>query len=57
MQIKILKSSDPFFWYAKHLGLVINVARSAPDCYWVRAPDGFLNFVLINDCEVVHEKY
>lgn len=55
MQIKILKSSDPFFWYTKHLGLVINVARSAPDCYWVRAPDGFLNFVLIKDCEVVNE--
>ena len=59
MKIKIIRCSDSMLWYNSLIGEVMQVVRITPDKYWCKEPNeyGCLNFVLIKDCEVVHEKY
>lgn len=58
MKIKILRSSDAFFWYTKHIGEVLYVEKIGTDRYWCRElnPYACLNFVLFKDCEVYSEE-
>lgn len=56
MKIKVQKSSDAFYWYAKHTGEVFlveyfTVEDSQAYC-WVRSGDLYntINFVLAKDC-------
>ena len=41
------------FWYNQWLDFHYNVLREEHDRYWVRADDGYTNFVLKIDCELV----
>lgn len=57
MKIKILRCSDSMLWYNSLIGEVMQVVRITPDQYWCKEPNeyGYLNFVLIKDCEVYSE--
>lgn len=54
-KIKIIKSSNPLFWYSKHLGEIFMVIKESPDVYWTREKDSWfcLNFVLKEDTEII----
>lgn len=53
MKIKILRCSDSLLWYNLHIGETYKVHRIDSDRFWVREQDdyGYLNFVLLSDCE------
>ena len=55
MKIKIIKSSDPFFWYSDKIGQVFEVKNSETDseCYDVinSEQEGFE--ILKSDCHIV----
>ena len=48
MKIKIKKCSDARYWYNDCVGLIFNVAWKN-DKYWVKASDGYLNFIELDD--------
>lgn len=57
MKIKITSCSDPLLWYNRKIGCVVQVHRIESDRYWTREDNdyGFLNFVLIKDCQPYKE--
>lgn len=52
--VKIVSSSDPNFWYAKYVGDLFLVDR-VDEYYWTRQPEGYRNFILKEDVQVVKE--
>ena len=59
MEIKITKCSDSMMWYCKHVGETYNVVRDyskESNEFLVRDAYGYLNIVLMKDCEIVKEK-
>ena len=54
-KIKIVKSSDTYLWYSKHIGETFVVIKESKDIYWVREKDEWqcLNFVSKEDSELV----
>ncbi len=54
MMLKIIKCSDPLFWYCKLVGQILPLVREYDDCYMSREPDGFANIVRKEDAEVIH---
>lgn len=57
MKIKIIKCSDSFFWYNKHIGEEVEVLKQNSKEYWVRELNEWRcwNFILKEDAEVVSE--
>lgn len=49
MMVRVLRSSDPQFWYAKYIGEEFGVIRRWKDEYVVREPEGYLNIIKIKD--------
>jgi hypothetical protein len=43
------------FWYNKHIEEEFIVYRVESDRYWTREREGYLNFVLKQDCQLVVE--
>lgn len=51
--VKILKCSDAQRWYSKHVGKLWNVLEDCGEEWKCRSADGYLNFILKEDCERV----
>ena len=41
------------YWYKTDIGAEFKVLHKDEECYWVVASDGFINFILKKDAEVV----
>lgn len=52
MQIKIIDSGSSLYWYNWHVGEIFDVVKTEENLYWVREPDGYLNFVLREDAQI-----
>lgn len=50
-KVRITSCKDPQRWYAKHVGEVWTVIGEETIEYRCRASDGYLNFILKEDCE------
>lgn len=57
MKIKILKCTDPLFWYNKYINEIFYVQKIENTRVWVRELNEFgcLNFVLNEDFEIYKE--
>ena len=51
-QLIILKCDDPKKWYADKVGYVFPVI-AVEDEYKTRQPEGYINFISIEDAEVI----
>jgi len=54
-RVKVINCSDALFWYRKYVGSEYEfvVFRTEHDRVWVRDFDGYSNFILLEDMEVV----
>lgn len=55
LKLKILKSSDPQYWYTPLIGQIVPFLREYDDCYMSREPAGFANIVRKEDAEIIEE--
>jgi hypothetical protein len=58
MRVKILQTSNPLYWYSKHIGQVFEVRyydKSSED-YVCKDNEGLLNIVRKQDCEEVKDE-
>ena len=62
MLVKVIKSSDPYFWYKPKVGTIVPVRRVTFSkeegvLYWANEGGSFnaLNFIKACDCEVVED--
>jgi hypothetical protein len=55
--LKIIKSSDPHYWYTPLIGQMVPFLREYDDCYMSREPEGFANIVRKEDAEIIEEKH
>lgn len=53
MTIRIIKCSDSLRWYARYVGYSFTVVRKYRDEYLVQDPEGYSNYVLHQDAEVI----
>lgn len=57
--VKITGCSDPFFWYRMKIGQTIRIVGEEYDhlnhqvLYWAREDEGYLNFILGIDCQLI----
>jgi hypothetical protein len=54
-RLKILKSSNPLYWYTPLIGQIVPFLREYDDCYMSREPAGFANIVRKEDAEIIEE--
>jgi len=54
-RLKIIKSSDPHYWYTPLIGQTVPFLREYDDCYMSREPEGFANIVRKEDAEIIEE--
>lgn len=52
MKVKITQPNTRWLWYNDYVGDEFFVTNENTDVYWVRAADGYTNFVHKSDCEV-----
>lgn len=52
LKIKIIDSGSSLYWYNWHVGEIFDVIKTEENLYWVREPEGYLNFVLREDAEI-----
>lgn len=52
LKIKIIDSGSSLYWYNWHVGEIFDVVKTEENLYWVREPEGYLNFVLREDAEI-----
>ena len=55
MKIKITSCSDSLFWYNSCIGEEFIICKIEYDRYWTREKDGYLNFVLTKDCQLLED--
>lgn len=55
MTVKITGAKDSLMWYADHIGETWEVYEDCGNEYKCRAADGYINFILKQDCEVCDE--
>lgn len=54
-RVKILSCKDSMRWYSKHVGKEWDVIEDCGIEYKCRAADGYLNFILKEDCKPVEK--
>jgi hypothetical protein len=52
-RVRVTKCDDPKRWYYDHVGAEFDVLGDYDIEYKTRQKDGFINFILKQDCEVV----
>ena len=53
-KIKVINCSHAMYWYSAHIGKYFYAFREEADRYWVREPEGYSNFIMKTDCEVIN---
>jgi hypothetical protein len=54
MRLKVKQASKRWVWYNDHVGEEFYVTSvNTQDVYWVRAADGYINFVYREDAELI----
>jgi len=56
MKIKIVKCSDPDWWYSQRIGQIAEVMELEGDTDYHVPINGYLGPVLKTDCEIVEEQ-
>ncbi len=55
-QIRVIKASNPSYWYADNVGDTFPILREVQEGYMTREPAGYLNIIYKQDAEVIKEK-